>query len=92
MTRKNKKDFFFFTQNESKQFLLALGGVWTKLKPSPENITKNFTHHKIYTPRPKVCAENPPDWRFTDKYTRFSGEGFTYPPFKCKMNVLIKAN
>ena len=25
MTRKNKKDFFFFTQNESKQFLLALG-------------------------------------------------------------------
>ena len=32
-----------------------------ELKPSPENITKNFTHHMIYTPRPKVWAENPPD-------------------------------
>ena len=37
MTKKNKKDFFFFTQNESKQFLLALGGVWTKTKPRKHN-------------------------------------------------------
>ena len=55
MTRKNKRDFFFFTQNESKLFLLALGGVWTKTKPRKHN--QEFHTRKIYTPRPKVCAK-----------------------------------
>ena len=47
-TRKNKKDFFFFTQNESEQFLLALGGVWTKTKPRKYN-QEFHTPHDLYS-------------------------------------------
>ena len=87
-TRENKKDFFFFTQNESEQFLLALGGVWTKTKPRKYN--PRISHTTWFILQGRKFAEKPPDWSCTDKYTRFSCEDFTYPPFKSKINVLTK--